>query len=174
MNLLLAIEFLRRFFQWEYICGWINIYTLVNSILCITIPSLRKQPFLLALCRCGRFARPAKQRSQEKRLFSQAIPYLETKKQNKIKRRIKLKKQNIGGMKWSHPYLIVPVSKRSLIKSVQFTENFLGPSDLTPQKLLALSNFFCFPPGNLRCIAIHSIRKDGVQESRRLFHFYKF
>ena len=91
MNLLLAIEFLRRFFQWEYICGWINIYTLVNSILCITIPSLRKQPFLLALCRCGRFARPAKRRSQEKRLFSQAIPYLETKKQNKIKRRIKLK-----------------------------------------------------------------------------------
>ena len=53
----------------------------------------------------------------------------------------KIKPQNIGGMKWSHPYLIVPVSKRSLNKTVQFTENFLGPSGLAPQKLLALSYF---------------------------------
>ena len=161
MNLLLAIEFLRRFFQWEYICGWINIYTLVNSILCITIPSLRKQPFLLALCRslwtfrtAGQAAKPG-----ETAVFAgYTIP--RNKKAKEDQKKDKIKKQNIGGMKWSHPYLIVPVSKRSLIKSVQFTENFLGPSDLTPQKLLALSYFFLFPTRQFEmyCNTLHKER----------------
>ena len=59
-----------------------------------------------------------------------------------------------------HPYLIVPVSKRNLIKSVQFTENFLGPSDLTPQKLLALSYFFLFPTRQFEmyCNTLHKER----------------
>ena len=166
MNLLLAIEFLRRFFQWEYICVWINIYILVNSILCITIPSLRKQPFFLALCRCGRFARPSGEERGETAVFAgYTIP--RNKKAKEDQKKDKIKKQNIGGMKWSHPYLIVPVSKRSLIKSVQFTENFRGPSDLAPQKLLALSYFFLFPTRQFEmyCNTLHKERWGSGEPS---------